>query len=123
MRGRASRPQPKRDPLGSCAYNERILPIMTTPPTSVREGFVRGLKIVAGTFATSVPVYFLAQLLFTRELAMALGLASALGASSALQARTRPTDAFGWGRSLLLGVMLAACLILLIWLLYRSSVR
>src|SRR2546430_3945779 len=62
---------------------------MTTPPTSVREGVVRGLKIVAGTFATSVPVYFLAQLLFTRELAMALGLASALGASSALQARTR----------------------------------
>ena len=50
---------------------------MTTPPTSVREGFVRGLKIVAGTFATSVPVYFLAQLLFTREFAMALGLASA----------------------------------------------
>src|SRR2546427_9555102 len=35
----------------------------------------------AGTFATSVPVYFLAQLLFTRELAMALGLASALGPS------------------------------------------
>src|SRR2546423_15137510 len=100
MRGRASRPQPKRDPLGSCAYNERILPIVTTPPTSVREGFVRGLKIVAGTFATSVPVYFLAQLLFTREFAMALGLASALGASSALQARTRPSDAFGWRPSL-----------------------
>ena len=123
MRGRASRPQPKRDPLGSCAYNERVLPIMTTPPTSVREGFVRGLKIVAGTFATSVPVYFLAQLLFTRELAMALGLASALGASSALQARTRPTDAFGWRRSLLLGVIVAACLTPLLWLLYRSSVR
>src|SRR5438132_14365021 len=65
---------------------------MTTPPTSVREGVVRGLKIVAGTFATSVPVYFLAQLLFTRELAMALGLASALGASSALQARTRSEE-------------------------------
>ena len=89
----------------------------------MREGFVRGLKIVAATFATSVPVYFLVQLLFTREFAMALGLASALGASSALQARTRPSDAFGWRRSLLLGVIVAACLTPLLWLLYRSSVR
>ena len=71
---------------------------MTTPPTSVREGVVRGLKIVAGTFATSVPVYFLAQLLFTRELAMALGLASALGASSACRlGRDQRTPSGGVG--------------------------
>jgi len=76
----------------------------------MREDFVRGLKIVAGTFATSVPAYFLAQLLFTRELAMAVGFAAALGTSSALQAQTRPGGAFGWRRHLLLGVIVTACL-------------
>ena len=96
---------------------------MTTLPTSVREGFVRGLKIVAGTFATSVPVYFFAQLLFTRELAMAMGFATALGASSALQAQTGPGGAFGWRRNLLVGVIVAACLTPLLWLLFRSSAR
>ena len=96
---------------------------MTTLPRSVREGFVRGLKIVAGTFATSVPVYFFAQLLFTRELAMAMGFATALGASSALQAQTRPGGAFGWRRNLLVGVIVAACLTPLLWLLFRSSAR
>ena len=96
---------------------------MTTPPASVREGFVRGLKIVAGTFATSVPVYFLAQLMFTRELAMAMGFATALGASSALQAQTGPGGAFGWRRNLLVGVLVAACLTPLLWLLFRSSAR
>ncbi len=96
---------------------------MTTRPTSVREGFVRGLKIVAGTFATSVPVYFFAQLLFTRELAIAMGFAAALGASSALQAQTGPGAAFGWRRNLLIGVLVAACLTPLLWLLFRSSAR
>ncbi len=96
---------------------------MTTPPRSVREGFVRGLKIVAGTFAASVPVYFIAQLLFTRELAMAMGFATALGASSALQAQTGPGGAFGWRRNLLIGVLVATCLTPLLWLLFRSSAR
>ncbi len=96
---------------------------MKTPPRSLSEGFVRGLKIVAGTFATSVPVYFLAQLLFTRELAMAMGFATALGASSALQAQTGPAGAFGWRRNLFVGVIVAACLTPLLWLLFRSSAR
>ena len=120
---RASRPQLKRDPLGGCTYSDRPSAIMTTPPKSMREDFVRGLKIVAGTFATSVPAYFLAQLLFTRELAMAVGFAAALGTSSALQAQTRPGGAFGWRRHLLLGVIVTACLTPLLWLLFRSSAR
>jgi nucleoside recognition membrane protein YjiH len=80
---------------------------------------VRGLKILAGTFATSVPAYFLAQLLFSREFAIAVGFATALGASSALQAQTRPTGSFGWRSNLLLGVIVAACLTPLLWLLFR----